>query len=350
MPNVAHAKVKGNTKQAVLDAVKRAMELACWKKYVKGKSVFIKTNLLIKTVVPGQCTSPWVVEGVLKVLSENGFKIFIGDANVATARQVEKAAKKWGIMELCRKYGAEFVNLSKQPVEIVEAKGKIFHYLKFPKILTEVDSIITLPVLKTHLIPGMTCALKNQWGCIPTFRQQFHSVLNDAIPEINKALKVKFAVVDATVCMEGNGPVNGIPKIVNSIFASNDLVAVDAAAADFIGLGFRNLGYILRAEKLGVGSTKYKVIGDSLEKEKFVPAKIGAQPVVAVEMAIRKIPLIREIVFKTPLFKLPAFFASKYNTVYWYNVYGRKLRKGILKHPLYGQEFGELCRVSFHKH
>lgn len=339
MSTVANKKIKGESKESVIKSVEQVMLLANWKKYVKGKKVFIKTNLLLKKVVPGLCTSPWVIEGIIKVLKKHNKEIYIGDCNVATTKQVEEAAKNWGILDLCKKYNIQFINLSKQPTKKIQVNCKVFKYLEIPEILTKVDSIITAPVLKTHMIPGMTCALKNQWGCIPAFRQQLHQVVHDAIPEINKGLKVNFAVVDATICLEGNGPVNGNPKIINSIFASNDLVAVDAMAADFIGLGHKNIKYVLNSEKLGVGTTKYKIIGDKLKQEKFLLPKMEESPIVNIEMKLRKIPIINYIIFKTPLFKIPAFFASKYNTVYWYHSKGKKHIKEILEHELYKKEF-----------
>jgi len=344
MSTVSHKKIKGDSKEALLKAVEQAMLLANWKKYVKGKKVFIKTNLLIKKVVPGLCTSPWVIEGIIKTLKKENKEIYIGDCNVATTKQVEEAAKNWGIKDLCKEYDVKFINLSKQPTTKIKINGKILKYLEVPEILTKVDSIITAPILKTHVIPKMTCALKNQWGCIPTFRQQLHQVVNDAIPEINKGLKVNFAVVDATICLEGNGPVNGIPKIVNSIFASNDLVAIDTLAADFIGIGYKNISYIINSEKLGIGNTKYKVIGDKLIQTKFLQPNIEKSPIVNIEMKLRKIPVINYIIFKTPIFKIPAFIASRYNTIYWYKIKGKKSTNEILKNRLYRQEFLPLIK------
>lgn len=344
MSTVTHKKISGTSKESVLRAVEEAMEIADWKKYVRGKKVFIKTNLLLKKVVPGLCTSPWVIEGIIRTLKKDKREVYIGDCNVATTKQVEKAAKNWGIKRLCKKYNACFINLSKQRTVRIQINGKILKHLDIPEILTKVDSIISAPVLKTHVIPKMTCALKNQWGCIPTFRQQLHPVVHDAIPEINKGLNVNFCVVDATVCLEGNGPVNGIPKIVNSIFASNDLVAIDSACADFIGIGHKNIPYIINSEKLKIGSTKYKIKGDKLRPVKFMLPKIGESPIVNLEMKLRKIPILSYLIFKTPLFKIPAFIASRYNTIYWYNKNGRKFTKEILKNNLYRLEFEPLIK------
>ncbi|MBU1203943.1 MAG: DUF362 domain-containing protein, partial [Nanoarchaeota archaeon] len=97
---VSHVKVG----ESVQEAVAEVMEMANYRLYVKG-SVFLKVNLLSDNVVPGQNTSPWVLEGVLKKMKEDGFRrIYVGDANVATVRQVMRAAKKWGVLRLCEKY------------------------------------------------------------------------------------------------------------------------------------------------------------------------------------------------------------------------------------------------------
>ena len=344
MSIIAHKKIKNISKEEVISNVEKAMKLAQWKKYVKGKKVFIKTNLLIKRVIPGLCTSPWVLEGIIKTLKSNNREIYIGDANVATIKQVEQAARNWGIIDLCKKYKINFINLSKQPTVKIKFNGEIFKYVEVPVILTKVDSIITAPILKTHVIPGMTCALKNQWGCIPTSRQQLHQVVNKAIPEINKVLNVSFVIVDATICLEGNGPVNGTPKIINSIFASNDLVATDAFAADFIGIGKDNVKYINYAEKLKIGSRKYKIIGDKIKKTKFKLPEIKESIIVKTEMNLRKIPILSYLIFKTPLFKIPAFIASRYNTIYWYHTKAKGLRKYILRNSLYREEFLPLIK------
>ena len=344
-------------KESVLLAVDKAMELAKWGEYLKSspelpKKIFIKVNLLSHQVVPGHCTSPYVLEGVIKKLQEGNFEIFVGDANVATIKQVETAALNWGILDVCNKYGAKFVNLSKQLIKEVDFEGEIFKKMYFPQILTEVDYIITIPVPKTHNVSTMTCALKNQWGCIPTFRHQFHSVVHKAIAEINKALKVNFVVCDATVCSEGEGPRTSLPKICDYVFASNDLVAMDSFIADFMGINKEEVKHIFWSEKLGLGSSKYTLIGEAsglLDENKKVISQNFRKPVqknhpiVFLEMKLRKIPVLSYLIFKTFLFKFPAYIASRYNSIYWYNKIGRKSAKEIMnKHPLYKEEFEDL--------
>jgi uncharacterized protein (DUF362 family) len=348
----------GDSKQSVLDAVSEAMELASWKKYLvinrrKPKKVFIKVNLLSFQVVPGHCTSPWVLEAVLKKLKEEtNFKIFVGDANVATIKQIEKGSINWDYVNICKNYGAKFVNLSKEEIIEQDFHGAIFHRMYFPKILTQMDYIITLPVPKTHNVAGMTCALKNQWGCIPTFRHQYHDRVQKAIAEINKALAVRFVVCDATVGSEGEGPRTSTPIACDHVFASHDLVAMDSFIAEFIGINKKEIQCIDEAERLKLGSSRFALQGDTarvLDKNnkvisrRFKKPVLKHHPIVFLEMKLRKVPVLSYLLFKTVIFKIPAFLASRYNSIYWYYRFGKKEAQAFIdRQPVYREEFQEL--------
>ena len=129
------------------------------------------------------------------------------------------------------------------------------------------------------------------------------------------------------------------------MFGIYDLVAADAFAADFIGFGYKEVGYIVNAEKIGLGSTKYKIIGDKVKKIKFEPAKIEQHPIVYLEMKLRKIPGLKYLLFNTPLFKIPAWVASKYNSVWYYNLKGKKYARELVKNfNLYKNEFQDIIK------
>ncbi|MEM5883201.1 MAG: DUF362 domain-containing protein, partial [Candidatus Aenigmatarchaeota archaeon] len=164
---VVFVKVKYE-ENGVQNAVKKAMKLANWKRYVKGKKIFVKINGISDQLVPGQCTSPWVIDGVLSELRKNlpKAKIYMGDANLAAAEQLNRAAKLWGFYELAEKYDANFINLSEQPLVKTDFKGKVLREMEVPKILLNVDCIVNLPVAKTHCLTTITCCLKNHWGCV----------------------------------------------------------------------------------------------------------------------------------------------------------------------------------------
>ncbi len=62
---------------------------------------------------------------------------------------------------MCEKHDAEIVNLSKTKKEVINYDGEVFKRIKIPGILLRTD-LITLPVMKTHCITGLTASLKNQ--------------------------------------------------------------------------------------------------------------------------------------------------------------------------------------------
>ncbi len=349
-PIVAHKRtLLALSKDDILEAVKNVMELANWQDHVSGNRIFIKPNLLSDQLIPGQCTSPWVLEGVVKTLKEHnpGLKILIGDTDVATSRQVERAASVWGVRHLCSKYNIPFVNLSKDKTVPVYVGGKIFDKINIPKSIHESDSMLTVPVAKTHNVTVMTAALKNQWGCIPRFRHQYHPVTDWAIPEINKAVSPDFVVVDATVSMEDAGPRIGIPKVTNSLFASHDIVAMDTCIARFMGIDPQRVDYILNAQAIDLGKMNYTVIGDPVQNHIFKPAILKSTPIVYMEMQFRKVPGLKWLLFDTPLFHLFAFIAARYNTHWWYYAKGRRhARELIRNNPLYKLEFEELMKKA----
>ena len=326
MSLVAHVRTKGD----IVNDTKKAMNLANWTEHIDGDSVFVKANYMSDQVIPGLCTSPKILEGVLQELKSQNKKVIIGDADLATNRQLVRAVFRWGILDICKKYNTRFVNLStERTVDVPTQIPDIVETIPIPKVILDSDNMITLPVAKTHYLTRLTCSLKNQWGAIPRFRQQYHPVVDVVIPEINRILEVDMTVVDATICMEGEGPRTGIPKIVNSILASSDLVAADRCIQDLMSLS-NEIKHIQNSAKVLEGSQlEYKLLGDPLETYKFIEAKKTI--VTKFEELFRRIPILNTIIFKTGLFVIPSRIATEYNTFYYFRKYGMKYRDEVLE-------------------
>lgn len=341
--DVAFVKIKDKKEGVVQKNVRKAMKLARWKKYVKGERIFLKLNAMSGEMVPGQCTSPWVFEGVLQELTEKlpNTEIFFGDADVATSRQIENSVKMWGTKEVGEKYGAEFLNLSKQPMKKHRLGEKIGD-MEIPKILTDVDAIVTLPVVKTHCLTTMTGSLKNQWGLLPRCRYQYHCIVNDAIAEINKFFNVVFAVADMTVSMEGPAARFGLSKICNLVLASHDRVALDTVASSYMGLAPNEIKSIVRSEKIGVGTMNYNIIGDEFEVDEFMPPKSDDQIVYRWKNRVERIPILGKLLLDTSFYKLLGHFANLYNQRIWYPKSGKKNFDFVCNDPLYKKEFKNL--------
>lgn len=285
-------------------------------------------------LVPGQNTSPWVVEAVLDTVRERypDNEIYVGDADLAADKQLNRAAKLWGNSELAEKFGMKFVNLSEEPQVKVDFKGLVLREMEVPKILLDVDTILNLPLIKCHCLTSITCCLKNHWGCISRMRHEYHPVANQAIPDVNKFFaKTTFNVVDGTIGMEGNAPRTGISKVCNVIFAGTDRVAIDYTVARYMGFDADKIKHIEVAEQIGVGTRKAELIGDKFYVNKFVPPTPGDQPIFKYETMFRKNKILKPIVFDTPIFKFMCRIATFYNTKWWYGKKGKKYIREILK-------------------
>jgi uncharacterized protein (DUF362 family) len=119
-----------------------------------------------------------------------------------------------------------------------------------PKTLVEADSIVSVPVMKTHEFTLFTGAIKNLFGCIPNNRRIYlHPKMNMILYDLISILKPKLAVMDATVAMEGNGPNRGIPIPMELMLASNDLLTIDKTSAEIMGMDWKDVEYLSLIDK-----------------------------------------------------------------------------------------------------
>lgn len=319
-------------------SVRRAMNLAHFGNALPNGTILVKVNLSSDIKVPSQNTSPWVLEGVLAVLKDlYSSDILVADSDT-TSSNVERASLLWGFKQICDRYNVKFVNLTKDKLMKVDIGGEVFKEVLLPETLLNVDSIVTVPVIKTHQITGITCSLKNQWGCLPTFRHQYHLVVDRAIVEINKFLRPKFAVADGTICMEGQGPRTGKPRVCNVIMASQDLVALDSAACRFIGMHPEQVRHITLAQEEGLGSMEFRPVGDDFFSFDFVPPSkniVGSMEFLARRSAISR------LIFGTPLLHLFTWGARMYNRYWWFLSKGKGYTEEVLRNSWYKDEFKE---------
>ena len=343
---VAFCKVKEISKHGVIRTVEEAVNFADCDELKFAKKLFVKVNLLSQEVVPGQCTSPWVFEGVLKYLRKyaDGIDICYGDCNVAAASQVEVAVINWGLKEIGDRYGASFVNLSKTEQK-ERLLGPVLGKMRVPAFLLDVDAIITVPVIKTHCITPFTGALKNQWGLLPRARFQYHDVVHEAIAEINHFFnQIVLGVADLTIGMEGPGPRVGIPKICDLVIASTDLVALDALASLYMGMDPLKVGFINFAEKLRIGSTEYDIVGDTFEKNYFRPGVGKDYLVYRWRDRFKKMPVLKQLLFTVPAYRALGYCATKYNLWAWYKKTGKMEAERVCSESGYGAEFETLIK------
>ena len=227
--------------EEVFKALKNAVQLA-GSPDVAGKTVLLKPNMLFDSAYDKAVTThPVFVEAAIRLVAELGAKrILVGDSpGLQTPGFSGKAS---GIGEVVKKTGAEWVDFTKEKIDLVYPEGKVMKKFSVTKAVKDADIIITLPKLKTHQLMFFTGALKNNFGLVPsmlksTLHVRFSSHVSFAsmLVDLNMAVKAGYAFMDAIVGMEGPGPSAGSPRHIGLVLASANLLAMDVAASTIIG-------------------------------------------------------------------------------------------------------------------
>jgi uncharacterized protein (DUF362 family) len=340
---VSCKKIERGGKSALLDAVSIAISNSQAEKALYARKIFIKVNLMSTQVVPGTCTSPWVFEGVLKTIRDwsPSAQIYFGDSDAYGIERAEVAAQSWGLIDVAARYDACFVNLSKVP-SVQRFLGDTLGKVDLPSLLFEVDTLVTVPVIKTHYLTVFTGALKNQWGLLPTVRYKFHPVFSEAICEVNALFKEKlFVVADMTVGQEGLGPRMGNPVTMNMVLAGKDLVAVDSAACFIIGIPVEKVPYLKLAEQRNVGNLSFEFVGDEPVKYQFRMAKLNPSSLLGMRERLKNLPLVKSLILSTFAYSLQARLGRMY-VERWFQSRGRMFLEQYAKTGYYAEEFSEL--------
>ena len=324
----------------VLSSVRRAMELADWRQFISSNAeVALKVNLGWDKLVPGAVSAPWVVEGVVQTIRDYVARIYLVEADQVVVN-VEDALRKTRLGRVCEAYDVEWVNLSLGGFVHMQSDDRlVLNDVYIPEILTRTE-VISLPVMKTHNKSVITGAIKNQWGCLQTLRHNFHLVLSQALVDVNTMVRPRFAVMDGTIALEGDGPKSGRPKEMNLVLASGDLVALDATAAQVMGFDPDMIEHLQLCAQHGLGTADCRdigVVGECIEdvKQPFVPAKHNA--VSWLELVLRR-SFARRLFFETPLFGLSCWAARRYYDL-WDIAVGRKLRNEVQTSSGYGRQW-----------
>jgi uncharacterized protein (DUF362 family) len=256
--------------------LQRGLDFIDWKQYVeKGSTVFIKPNFTYPYYKEGITTTPTLLKDVLEILKDRAGRVIVGESNGGNhSFSADEAFKGHDMHRICRETGAELVNLSKIPARPIEEtiQGKKVKLMLPNLLLDDIDSFISIPVLKVHAMTGVTLSIKNLWGCYPdTMRCLHHSNLDYKLTLITKLLKPKLVVIDGIYALDGHGPMYGIPKRKNLIITSNNPVIADSLGAAIMGFSLDKARHILIAEKEMLGSSKIgeATINDDWEKFKL---------------------------------------------------------------------------------
>ncbi|WP_432402611.1 DUF362 domain-containing protein [Wukongibacter sp. M2B1] len=253
----------------------------------KENKVLLKPNL-VSPLTPEKAatTHPVVIEAMVRILKDMGVtEIWIGDSGV---HGTPKIFSTCGINGLAEKYGCKVCDFDNYDIdEVFEESNKYMKKLPLSKYITEADVIINMPKLKIHHAEVYTGAIKNMYGSIVgKNKMQIHAKtqtkdnFQHVLVDVLNTTKPDIYIMDGIVGMEGNGPANGKPIETNMILASYNAVAMDIVGAKQIGIDIKEVGYIVKAIKRGLGpsSKDVKVVGDD------IPVVVYDRPAVALKV------------------------------------------------------------------
>src|SRR6266478_3038289 len=211
---------------------------------VRGKSVLLKPNLV--EYIPGR---PVNTDTQLIGAAAEGF-LRLGAASVTVAegpghhRDTELLVHDTGLADQLLHRKIQFVDLNRD--DLVKTKLQANYsglgHLWLPRTVLAADFIVSIPKVKTHHWTGVTLSMKNMFGIVPGCRYGWPknvlhwAGINECVLDICATVRPHFVIADGIVGMEGDGPLNGTAKTLNTLVLSNDPVAADATMIRLMGL------------------------------------------------------------------------------------------------------------------
>lgn len=243
-----------------------------------GCKVVIKPNLVIRRS-PDEATTthPAVVAAVIRAVKRLG----AGEITIAESSGglYNKAAMNaiysgCGITAVCEQ---ENVLLNQEfgyrQVDCPDAV--LCHQFSIIDPIIDADVVINIAKLKTHAMTGLSGCVKNMFGSVPGLgKPEMHCQYPDMadfqqmIVDLCALTAPAISILDAVMCMEGDGPTGGSPRHVGALLGGLNPFAVDVAACRLIAVEPENIHMLRHGVNRGFAPSslsEIELIGDDLE-------------------------------------------------------------------------------------
>jgi len=234
-----------------------------------GDLVLLKPNCLSAHDGPERPTNTRaeVVEAVGGYLRDrHRVRLLIADSGgLGSYGRSQRSYRLMGLHRTAERLGAELVNLEAQGlIRVASPRGAVLPDFEATALLTRVQAVVNLPKLKTHLLTGMTGAVKNCLGLLPgslkravhaaaPSREAMSSALVDIYAGLTGGFNFCLHLLDGVVAMEGAGPSQGRPRRVGWLLGSRDGVALDGIASMMMGFSPLDIRTTFLAQEAGLG-------------------------------------------------------------------------------------------------
>ena len=239
-----------------------------WGELCDAESVFIKPNIVSHEPYP-TTTHPDVLGALLELLPNS--EVVVGDGPAFDAGSADKLLEQHPLRDVCEEFGVPLVNLYKRDMRSrASVRGFSVKLSTYPE---KFDFVISLPVLKEHMVCRLTGALKNQFGLLAKFeRIKMHVGMKNihrSIAEVNAISTPNLFIVDAVETLLGAQEARhgGRSAKLGYMLAGVDPVALDSVGVrllakvdeDMRGVKPEDIPHLQYAIDYGLGNPKPKI-------------------------------------------------------------------------------------------
>ncbi len=220
--------------------VRWVFERLGWRRVVSPEdTVLVKPNFCGE-LGRGVTTHLELLRCVVEVLQERA-RVLVGETE-SPYKNLERIFRR---LEL----PCEVVNLSKVPGRRFERR---YGVLELPELAFEAK-IVNMPVMKTHVLTGMTLGIKNLFGLVQVpGKARYHHCIDEVLLDVLELVRhrVVMNLLDGVYVMDGAGPMDGRVLPGGFIMGSRDVVALDVCACRVAGVEPRSVPHVRRAMEM----------------------------------------------------------------------------------------------------
>ena len=270
--------------KSLLDTIRRAVNMiGGFSKFVKkGNTVLVKPNLIGGDPVPGTMTDVKVVKAVCDLVHEAGASRVIVADSCHVGGDTSEYAKSMFFPDILKGTPYEFIDLKKLKFKTVEMNGTVIKKLRVSEILDQIDVIVNVPVMKTHMMVKVSLATKNIKGLLhdASKRKMHEAGIEKALVDLARVFRGDLNIIDGIIGSEGRAPSWGVPKPMGLIFAGADPIALDVVCSEVMCIDSKEIEYLQKAGQEGIGQadlSQIEVLGEKIQdvKDAFEPPPSG---------------------------------------------------------------------------
>src|SRR5213594_3982075 len=223
---------------------------------VRGKSILLKPNIV--EYIPGKpvnTDTQLIGAAVEAFLRLDAASVTVGEGP-GHHRDTDLLLYETGLSDQLAHRKIGFVDLNRDDLikTKLQANYSDLGHLWLPRSVLAADFIVSMPKVKTHHWTGATLSMKNMFGIVPGSRYGWPknilhwAGIHESILDICATVRPHFVIADAVVAMDGDGPLNGTQRRLNTLVLSDDVVAADSYCVELLG---SSLGRTMHVSEAG---------------------------------------------------------------------------------------------------